>query len=283
MANGGLSDERRPPGEQLKEHAPRRVEIGASVDRLALGLFGRKVLRGPDHRLGLGHRRGAVGDGSRDPEVHDLDGTTTAEHDVGRFDVAVDDPLGVAVVQRCQDVLDDSAGLVGRRHRSCGGEVLAQGAAVDDLHDDVGNVDGHLGARVDGFVLARVINRDDVGVVEPRGGLGLPPESTEEHRVTRQVGAQQLDGHRPGQPGIESSVDIGHAPATDDLTDLVSSAKETSSAHESPPLRALATASSRACRTGCWRRPSGHRDDNGLGDGDRSRRADPDDLTFGLG
>ena len=118
---------------------------------------------------GLRHRRGRVGHRAGDAEVHDLDVAVAGDHDVGRLDVAVDDAAAVAVVQRAQDAVDQ-LGRALRQQPPIGAQQVAQRAAVDVLHHDVRH------GRALGRVLARVVDRDDRGVVQRRGGLRLPAE-----------------------------------------------------------------------------------------------------------
>ena len=95
----GLADERCAPRQQLEQDAAGGVQVGASVDALALRLLGRQVPGGADDGLGARHRRADVGEGAGDAEVHDLDGTAARHHDVARLDVAVHDALRVAVLE----------------------------------------------------------------------------------------------------------------------------------------------------------------------------------------
>jgi hypothetical protein len=76
-----------------------------------------------------------------------------SHHDVGRLDVAVNDPTGVRRVQGAGGGLDELQGLaqlirVGRRVRSASGapllEPLGQGLALDVLHGEPGV--GRVGA-----------------------------------------------------------------------------------------------------------------------------------------
>jgi hypothetical protein len=137
--HGGVADEGWPTGHQLEQQAADGVEVAAQVHRLAHGLLGGQVLRRPDHRRGLGQARGALVDGSGDPEVHHLDRAAVGQHDVRGLDVAVHQPHGVAVLQRVQHVADDPQRPLGIQ--ASGVQQGAQRRPLDQLHHDVGQGD----------------------------------------------------------------------------------------------------------------------------------------------
>lgn len=95
--------------EELVEHAPGRVEVGAGIDGSALCLLGGHVGGGADRAARPGHPLVvSVGDVG-DPEVHDLDRPVSGDHDVGRLDVPVDQPGRVCAAecfQRSRDPVD---------------------------------------------------------------------------------------------------------------------------------------------------------------------------------
>src|SRR5690348_16664600 len=76
-------------------------------------------------------------------------------------------------------------------------------------------------------------------MVEPGGGLGLAAEPVEQRGVAGEVGAQHLDGDRPGEPGVVAVVDLGHAAAAEEVPDLVTPAEQAWCAHLCFPPRPL--------------------------------------------
>jgi hypothetical protein len=95
------------------------------------------------------------GDVLGQPEVGEVRVLAGAEQDVGRLDVAVHDPARVRRVERARDLRDDVRGASGVEVL-LGAHERAQVRALDVAHGDV------QGA----VVLARVVDRDDVGVVD---------------------------------------------------------------------------------------------------------------------
>ena len=99
-----LGVERHAAGQQLVEDDADRVQVRAGVDRLALRLLGREVLRRAHDRARLGHVRGA---GAGDAEVGDLDAALVVDEHVLRLEVAVHDTALVREARGAQDLQDD--------------------------------------------------------------------------------------------------------------------------------------------------------------------------------
>ena len=201
----GVAAEREVTDEHLVEQEPDGVHVGAGVARAPLDLLGREVARGADD--GAGPREVARARRLRDAEVGDLDRTFGRDEDVRGLDVAVDDPVAVRVVE-CGGHLARHAQRFGDGERAVVVDDAAQRGAVDELHDDVGDV----------VVLARVVGRDDVGVSELGGGDRLAPEPGPQPVVERQLGVEGLDRDATRQEDVVADPYGGH-PATSDRAD----------------------------------------------------------------
>lgn len=200
----GLTGERRAQREKFVEQAADGVQVGAVVDGLAEGLLGREVLRGAHDHAGLRHGRLRAVQGARDAEVHHLHRAGVGDDHVRGLDVAVHDAVLVRVGERFQDTRDDDQGLFGTRRLRAEQEV-ADGAALDQLHDDVR--DGAAGDDV----LAGVVDRHDRMVVEPRDRLCLAGEAGLGDRVLGEIGTEQLDGDRAPEAYVLGREDLRHA------------------------------------------------------------------------
>ena len=191
-----LARERHRSGQQLVEDDPRRVEIGALVDRGAARLLGREVLRRADDRAGLGHLARA---GPGDAEVGDLDATFAVDDHVVRLDVPVDDPVLVRVAQRGED-LSRVRDRDRHRARPARHDQLLQRPALDVLHHDVVRALGD----------APVVDRDDVGVRQP-GGVGrLAAEALDELLVVRVALVEDLHRDAAAELLVLGEPDVGH-------------------------------------------------------------------------
>ncbi len=99
--------ERQPAGQHLVEQEPDRIDVSPGVDRVASYLLGREVSGGPDDHTGARQiTLRAVGLG--DTKVGDLDAVVSTDEDVGRLDVAMDDPRAVRVMECHCDVTSDA-------------------------------------------------------------------------------------------------------------------------------------------------------------------------------
>ncbi len=77
--------------------------------------------------------------------------------------------------------------------------------ALDALHGVEGDV----------AFLPDLEDRDDVGVVQPRGGLGLAAEPLQRLAVGRHVGGQDFQGHPTAEGDLLGLVDHAHAAAAE--------------------------------------------------------------------
>src|SRR5437763_7479720 len=180
--------------EHLVEDDAERVYVGALVERLARGLFGRDVARRAVCDLRRVGRLRA--DEFDDAEVGYLDAVAASDHYVRRLQVAVDYAAarravlvavdeGVRVGDGVENLLEEVEGALGLDPFGMFGDELRERAALDVLHDDEV---GLLGDDV-------VVDFDDAGVVELRLHVCLALEAVAESpEVVRAARADCLDG-----------------------------------------------------------------------------------------
>ena len=105
-------------------------------------------------------------------------------------------------------------------------EVGARGA-VDVLHDD------EVAPRA--RIAPRVVDLDDVGVLEAGGRLRLAAEARDEGLVLGQVLGQQLDGHPPLEHLVHREVDRRHPAGAEPALDAVAARDLGGGAHPGRP------------------------------------------------
>jgi hypothetical protein len=194
-----LALERHLARERVEEQAPKRVDVGARIDALAADLLGRDVVQRADPVSGLGgarDRQRVLGE----PKVRQVDVVLGGQQDVGGLDVAVDEAGAVRRVERRPDLADDPRRTLGRK------PALAAHQAADVVAGDV----AHRDVR-DAVLLARVIDRDDVGVVDRRGDLRLAHEALPDRLVLEQPGRDDLQGDGAVERELRGPVDDAHA------------------------------------------------------------------------
>jgi hypothetical protein len=136
----------------------------------------------PHHHSGFGPeiRRVFVGDVRRgelgEAEVEDLHLSARRDEDVLRLDVAVNDALGMGLVQRVGD-LDPHVDDAGRIQRPVS-DQLGERLPVDVFHGDV----------ADAALFADIVDVRDVGVRERRSRSRFPCEPLGEAGVGRARG-----------------------------------------------------------------------------------------------
>jgi hypothetical protein len=202
----GRAGEGAPPRQQLVEHRAEREDVGARVRAVAVRLLGRHVVRSAHHDAA----RGRVLHAAREPEVHDLDLPARQHVDVARLEVAVQHALRVGEGEPVEDLLHHRELLV-ERHRLARAEHLPQVAALEQLHRHVGHA----------ALVAEVVDRDDIRVVELGGRTRLVLEALPRLLVVAQPSQHDLDRDVAAEHRVVSPEDLAHGARADLLDDRV--------------------------------------------------------------
>ena len=140
------------------------------------------------------------------------------KEDVLGFDVPVDKPVPMGVMQGFADLASDAGRLL-QRKAGLPVEARPQGFPLHEWHDEV----------PESVSLSGVVKPKDVGVVQPGDDLDLPKKPIGPERC-RQLGPEYLDGH--GAPMLEvfGQIDCCHASTTDLAFDAVAISQRSSEA-----------------------------------------------------
>ena len=132
------------------------------------------------------------------------------EEDVGGFEVAVDDAVLVGVIEGVGEDVDE-CGDIARRHEIAGGvEAIGEGTAG-------GDAGGEEGLAV---VIAAVVEREDVRVLEGGEGLGFDEEAGA--GVLAEVAREEhFEGDLAVWGELGGAVDDAHAAAAEFADDAV--------------------------------------------------------------
>lgn len=233
--------ERDVAAEEFVQQDTECVQVGVRADRAAHGLLGRHVGGRADGGAGVGEAGGVgVHDGG-DAEVEDGDRAVLLHHHVARLEVAVDDRHGVHGTEHGAQLRGDGDGpLPGVRVVL--GEVVGEVGAVHVLHDEE-----QLFA-----LAARVVDRDQAGVVDLRGHPALAHEAAAQFvglLPRHLVGAQQLHRHTPVEPLVVRRPDLAHAALTDERGQRVAGGDDPSCRRGHLPPSWLPSP-----WPGCWRK-----------------------------
>ena len=214
----------RPAGEQAVERGGHAVHVARGTEVAGAGvLLRRGVARGdgPGHRL----PRLAV-EAPGQPEVDQHHPPLLGEHHVGGVHVAVQQARLVDRLERRGDPRGHVEHLVGGERAAAGPLQVAQRAAAEELHDQVGGV-----VRLENLVdvddpRLREPGEDPRFAQEPLTGLaeGLPVARRGEHHrpvAHGRRGEQLLDGHSALQALVLDLVGDAEATPPDDAPHLV--------------------------------------------------------------
>jgi hypothetical protein len=145
------------------------------------------------------------------PPVHDQHFPERADHDVFRFEVAVDNALAVGEGDGVAHLQEDLKAL--RGGEAGGGGIVAVGDAVDEglegfaSHELHGEVDPAV------RVQAQLVDGHDVGVLELAGDLGLLDEPFDPFGIL--LAEDHLHGHGTPDVVVHGLEDGAHAAAGD--------------------------------------------------------------------
>ncbi len=217
--------ERLRAGAHLVEDHAKGKQIGARVERLPERLLRRHVRNRAERRARAGQvalrrgrrRRGQGGFGRRlevrqhlrQTEVEHLGVTAPGHEDVGRLDVAMDDARSVRGVERVGN-LDPKLDQLFERHRPVADPVF-QRLAFEKLHRDE-----PLPA-----VLADLVNRADVRMVQRRRGARLAHEAVGRGAIAGQLIGQELQRDVTAKQKVLGAIDDAHSAAAEHLENAI--------------------------------------------------------------
>ena len=218
---------RRHASEQVVEHRAERVDVGPLVDGLAAGLLRRHVGGRAEHRpdarlvrsAGHGRARAAVlcnrraAQVLRQAPVHEHGLPERAHEHVRRLEVAVDDALAVGVRDRLRHREQVGQEREPSRQVRRRADERVERAARDELH--------RVERRAVGPA-AGLVDRDDRGVLEPRGDERLAHEA---RRLRSGPGLQLLERDGAAEPQVARREDAAHAAARELALDRVGVAR----------------------------------------------------------
>ena len=202
--------ERGPAGAHRVDHAAQAEQIATTVDGFAAHLFRRHVLRRAGDQPAL--RQPRIGADMRDAEVGDPDPLgARPKQDIGRLDVAVNQPLSVRGGKAGSN-LDCHAQDLRRLQRPL---------PVDSGLQSVATQVGH-GKERNAVHFAYPINLDHVFVDDRCRGAGLASEPLARLRVFPEAGRQHLQGDEAGQCRFKRLEHNSHPAGADHARNLVS-------------------------------------------------------------
>ena len=185
---------------QLVQQHAKGPNVRAFVGMLAVVLLRGHVCKGADEHAGLS--LGSLDDAG-DPEIHHFDDAVLGDHDVGGLDVAMNDAALVGAVEGAARLhgVDE---LERDGQRSTVRDDLLEALTFNEFHGDVGDV----------VLFAHIVDGDDVGVLQPAGGLGLAVKALEQTGIGGHASGDGLDGDEAVDDRIASAVDHAHGAAT---------------------------------------------------------------------
>jgi len=139
----------------------------------------------------------------RQTEIENLHAAVGHHEDVFWLEIPMNDAFLVCGRKAMRDLNGVLDRLAYRERTTV--QSLAQRFALEQLGDDVGGA----------AVLTDVMHREDVRVIQRRGGSRFLLKTRQSLRLCRQAGGQDLDGDVPAQAGIVGLIDFTHSARPD--------------------------------------------------------------------
>ena len=199
---------RRLPGQRLVEQRAERVDVGSKVQRAVDFVDFRRRIAGRAQRLpGSLHDRPAAGHRARQAEIPDPRRPVIADENVPGLDVAVQDAFRVRVGEAVAHLADDP-----RR------PFRRQPPLADDNLETPPGHKFHHEVRLAALV-AEIIHRHDVRMVQPRHRLRFACEPFEKFGVPGQFPREDFQGHQPIERNLACPIDRAHSAGADQFLD----------------------------------------------------------------
>ena len=199
---GGWRIKRDAPGQCVVKRRPEAVHVGQKGFGLAFDFFRRDIIRrAPGHVIRFLLLVGFL----RQTEVHQFRFVIRIEQNVARLDVAVEQIVFERHVERGGDFDADVEHVEFRQHAQFF-DARVQAAPVGQFHDQVTLA----------FRLVKGVDMNDVRVIEPGTGAGLPVETFQRIRIFQQLLLHQFHRHQAFQRRVPGAIDVAHAAGTND-------------------------------------------------------------------
>ncbi len=196
------------PRDHLIEHNTQAEDIGPGVDAVgfAASLLGAHVGRGAGETASLARPLAAQGQA----KIAQVGPPSGIEQDIGRFDVAVDQPVPVGAIERVGNGDSDPHRLpeVKRLALDAQLQIAAANPLGDDVAAPVGSPPG-------------VVDRNHSRVVEPRQGSRFGEEGRHAFRLGVRRNLRDLHGHIPGKLAVPGQVNAAESAFTEQVPNTI--------------------------------------------------------------
>ena len=213
--------QREDPSQHLIHHHAERIDIGAPIDSLAVRasrLFRRHVRRSAnDHPCSSKRHAGSVGIRPLDfgnSEIENLGNLLAVrdnQHNVVRFDVAMNQPELMCCIQSGSSLFNDRASSCDRQ-RARGSHEALQALPLDILHDN---------KRAAVFRFVKVLNLYSIYVAQLASDDGFAAEPFDETGIIRQVRRHHLQRAGFVEVHVHRFINCAHAAFADFCHDAV--------------------------------------------------------------